>query len=174
MPELTRTSGNMFVQKGPVLDSTNSFKANALVTMTAGVLVLVATAGVLVYGQTPDVQHTAAEALTPPAALFGENHYVFDLSGGVVTINVGALSSGALVTGADLPGLTPKTIANVTLGSSYGIATATSGAYTGFQVLDPTNTANLLFTVVGFRDDVLTTDYNGRVLVKIVPATIQP
>lgn len=171
MPDLVRTPQNLFVQKPVVGDASNTFKANSLVTITTGALVLVATAGVLIYGITPDKSHTATETVpeTLPRALgSGEDHYVFSLLDGEIEINVGSLSTNALVIGSSAakPG-------DVTIGTRYGIATATSGAYSGMQFLDPTNTSNLLFQVTGFVDGVTSTDYNGRVRAKIVPVTIQ-
>jgi hypothetical protein len=169
VPELVRQFGNMFVQKPIASDSSNTFKAGSLVTLTAGVLVLVATDGVLVYGQTPDISHAATESV--PQALFGENHWVFSPLDAEFEINVGHLSSNALVVGAANSAKTPG---DVVLGGQYAIATATSGAYAGFQVLDTTDTTNKLFVVTGFVDGVASTDANGRVRVKILPSCIQP
>lgn len=156
----------MNVQKPIAPDSANTFKAGSLVYLVAGVLTLIATDGVLCYGQTPDISHAATEI--PPQAFFGENHYCFSPLDAEFEINVGAVSANALVIGASA-----QTIAAVTLGAVYGIATPTSGTYAGIQVLDPTDTTNTLFQVVGFVDGVLSDDYNGRVRVKIIPSKIQ-
>lgn len=166
MPELVRQWGNMNVQKPIVGDSTNTFKARALLTITAGVLVLIATDGVLIYGQTPDKSHAATEI--PPDAFFGENHYVFSPLDAEFEINVGALSSTAIVVGpsAAKPG-------DVVIGGQYAIATPTTGDWAGYQFLDPTDTTNKLFQVVGKVDGVNDSDQNGRVRVKIVPVCIQ-
>lgn len=171
MPDLVRTPNNMFVQKPVVGDSTSTFKANSLVTITAGILVLVASTGILVYGITPDKSHTSTETVpeTLPRGLGeGENHYVFSPLDGEFEINVGALSSTAIVIGASA-----KTPGDVVIGTKYGIATPTTGDYAGMQFLDPTNTTQLLFQVTGFVDGVLSTDYNGRVRCKIISSTIQ-
>lgn len=166
MPELVRQSGNMFTQRPVATDSTNTFKAGALVYLVAGILTLVPTAGVLVYGQTPDISHAATDI--PPVAFFGENHYVFSPLDAEFEINVGALAANALVIGA-----AAQTPATAVLGTSYGIATATAGAYAGFQFLDTTNTTNLIFQVTGVPDGVLTDDQNGRVRVKVLTPKIQ-
>lgn len=170
-PDLVRTPQNLFVQKPWVGDSTNTFAANRLLTITSGALVLVATAGILVYGLTPDQSHLSTDGpfTTLPRGLGeGENHWVFSPLDGEFEINVGALSSNALVIGSSA-----QQPSAVTIGAKYGIATATSGAYSGQQFLDPTNTTNLLFQVTGFVDGVLTDDYNGRVRAKLIPSTIQ-
>lgn len=171
MPNLVRTANNLFIQKPAVSDASNTFLANALVRLTSGNLVLVATAGVLVYGQTPDKSHLATETVptTLPRALgSGEDHYVWSLLEGVLAINVGSLSTNALVIGSSA-----AKPSDVTVGATYGIATATSGDYSGMQFLDPTETGNTLFQVVGFPDDVLQSDYNGRVYAKVIASKIQ-
>lgn len=169
MPDLVRQFGNMFVQKAVAPDSTNTFKAGALVTLTAGALVLVATDGVLCYGITPDKSHAATDGV--PEAMFGENHYVFSPLDAEIEINIGHLSGTAIVAGAANSAKTP---ADVVLGGEYAIATPTTGTWAGFQFLDPTDTTNKMFRVVGFVDGVLTDDANGRVRVKLIPSTIQP
>lgn len=171
MPDLVRTPNNLFVQKPVVGDASNTFLARALLTITSGALVLVATGGILCYGITPDQSHAPTDGLPtilPRGLGEGENHYLFSLMDGEIEINVGALSSNALVIGSSA-----QTPANVTIGAQYGIATATSGAYSGMQFLDPTNTSNKLFQVTGFVDGVGSGDYNGRVRAKLIPSTIQ-
>lgn len=165
-PEMVRTAGNMFYQKPIAPDSTNTFKAGTLVYLVAGVLTLVPTDGVLVYGQTPDISHAATEI--PPQALFGENHYVFSPLESEIEINLGTLSGTAIVIGASA-----AKPADVVVGTQYGIAVPTTGTYAGIQFLDPTEVTALLFQVVGIPDGVLTDDQNGRVRVKIIPSKIQ-
>lgn len=165
MPELKRQFGNMNVQRPPVSDSTNTFLARSFVYLSSGVLAVIASDGVLCYGQTPDASHLVTDQfLTAP---FGENHYVFSPLDAEFEINVGVAAT-ALVIGASA-----QQPSAVTIGGQYGIDTATTGAYAGYQFLDPTDTTNKLFEVVGFVDGVLTDDYNGRVRVKIIPSTIQ-
>lgn len=167
MPELKRQFGNMNIQRPPVSDSSNTFLAKSLVYLSSGALAAIATAGVLCYGQTPDGSHLATDAV--PAVLFGENHYVFSPLDAEFEINVGAVASSTDVQ----VGAGAKTPGDVVIGTKYGIYVPTTGIYAGVQFLDPTNTSNLLFQVVGKVDNVLDTDYNGRVRVKIVPSTIQ-
>lgn len=167
MPELVRTSGNMFIQKPVAGDGSNTFKAGALVYLVAGVLTLIPTDGVLIYGQTPDIQHAATDI--PPTALFGENHYVFSPLDAEIEINTGTLSGTAMVIGASA-----AKPADVTVGTQYGIAVPTTGTYAGYQFLDPTEVTALLFQVTSNAiDGVISTDQNGRVRVKIIPSKIQ-
>lgn len=167
MPNLLKVLGNMFTQRTIQADSTNTFKANTLVKLSSGVLALVASTDVLVYGITPDASKDGTEKL-PYSLPVGENHYPFSVVDGELEINIGHLSGTAIVTGASA-----KTLADITVGSKYGIATPTTGTYAGYQFLDPTNTSNLLFEITGIPDGQQTTDYNPRVRVKFVSGTIQ-
>ena len=167
VPELTRQFGNMNVQKPIAPDASQTFRAGSLVYLVAGVLTLVPSDGVLLYGQTPDISHGPTEV--PPQALFGENHYVFSPLDAEFEINVGAVSAGSLVVGASAQ--VPST---AVIGTAYGIATiTTAGPLQGIQVLDLLEVTATLFTVVGFVDNVLPTDWNGRVRVKAIPSKVQ-
>lgn len=165
-PDLVRTPGNMFIQKPVVGDAANTFGPQSLVKLAAGALVLCATAEVLLYGITPDGSKTAAQ--TAPEAIFGEQHWVFDCRAGEIEINVAAAAGGDIAIGAGA-----QTPATAVIGTAYGIVTPTTGLYAGIQMLDLSNTATVMFIVVGKVDNVLDTDYNGRVRVKPVPAVIQ-
>lgn len=107
----------------------------------------VKTGEVLACGLVPDVSNTDLNdhSVNPPYDLHGQNHWPFDLHGLQFLINIAALSSGAAVIGQANGG---KQLSSVVVGSTYGIATATTGTYAGYQFLDPTNTSNLLMTVV--------------------------
>lgn len=171
MPNLVRQFGNMNVQRPPVSDGGNTFKANALVKLASGALALVATDDVVCYGQTPDKSHASTDTVPetlPRGPGEGENHYVFSPLDAEFEINLGSLSGTAIVTGASA-----AKPADVVIGGVYGIATPTTGTWAGFQFLDPTETTATLFQVVGFVDGVLSDDQNGRVRVKIIPSKIQ-
>jgi len=171
MPDLTRQFGNMNVMRPAVTDGSNTFRAYALLSLVAGVLTLIPSDGVLCYGQTPDKSHTSTEGppeILPRPAGEGENHYCFSPLDAQFEINVGVVTAGVPVIGASA-----AKPADVVIGGVYGIATATSGQYSGFQFLDPTETTATLFSVVSFVDQVLSDDYNGRVRVKIIPSKIQ-
>lgn len=169
MPRLVRQHGNMQAQKPPISDGGNSFLAGSLVVISAGVLIAVATAGVLCYGWSIDASKSATD--TPPTALFGENHYPFQLDENAeLELNVGTVTANALVVG-EAGGAAQRE--DAVIGTSYGIARATSGTYAGYQVLDPTNTTNLFFIVTGYPDRTNAADYNGLVRVKLVKAVLQ-
>lgn len=169
MPRLVRQFGNMQAQKAPISDGGNSFLAGSLVVISSAVLAAVATAGVLVYGWSPDESKTATQK--PPDSFFGENHYPFTLDESAeLEMNVGTISTNALVVGAANSAVQQS---SAVIGTSYGIGRATTGTYSGYQVVDTSNTTNLVFTVVGFPDNTAAADYNGLVRVKIVKACLQ-
>lgn len=169
MPRLVRQTGNMQTQKPPISDGGNSFLAGSLVVISSAVLIAVATAGVLVYGWSPDESKLSTDK--PPTAFFGENHYPFLLDENAeLEVNVGTVSANALVVGA---ANTAKQQSDAVIGTSYGIARATSGTYSGYQVLDPTNTTQLFWVVTGFPDNTAAADYNGLVRVKILKVCLQ-
>lgn len=169
MPRLVRQFGNMQQQKPPISDGGNSFLAGSLVVISSAVLAAVATAGVLVYGWSPDESHTSTQK--PPDVFFGENHYPFQLDENAeIELNVGTVSANALVVGQANSAVQRSA---AVVGTSYGIARATTGTYSGYQVLDTSNTTNLFFVVTGYPDQSAAADYNGLVRAKIVPACLQ-
>jgi hypothetical protein len=173
MPDLVKTPGNMFIQKPLLPDGSSTFLARALLTNTSGTLVAIASAGVLCYGMAPDPSHAATD--TPPTAMFADNHYPWDVTGGEIEINVGTLSgttTGSLNAGAAGSAITP---AAFTIGGEYGIVTATTGTYAGYQFISnaAVAAAAALFVVVGKVDGVADTDYNGRIRVKVKTNMIQ-
>lgn len=172
MPALARQFGNMQQQKPPISNGSNSFLARSLVVISSGVLAAVASAAVLCYGWSSDESKgTTGIGIQPPQAFFGPNHYPFQLDENAeLIINVGTVSSNALVVGQ---ANTAKQQSDAVIGTSYGIARATSGTYSGFQVLDPTNTTQLFFVVTGYPDFTSPTDYNGLVRVKLLKAVLQ-
>lgn len=168
-PEFVSVEGNNFIQRQVQTNSTNSFAARTLVYLYSGALKAVGTAGVLIYGQTPDISHASTEY--PPQAFFGQNHYVFDPKSVTCEINIGSVANTTDVTQGQA-GSAPQP-SSLTIGSSYGIYVPSTGTYAGVQFLDPTNTSNLLFEYLGLPDSTQPTDYNGRVRVKFVSGTIQ-
>lgn len=165
--EITRTLGNMFVQKGPVTDAANTLVGGDLVKIAAGALVRIATNEVLLFGQVLDKSHASTDI--PPEAFFGENHYVIDPRDCILEINIGAANGADVQTGT-----TGKNVTDLVLGTSYEVYVPTTGTYTGYPFLDPTASVVPLFIWVGRVDGQQDTDANTRVLVKPVPTTIQP
>lgn len=181
-PLLLQQSGNMHLQKPPIPDGANSFKAGDLVQLTgSGQLQLVpdstATAGTrLFWGQTPDDSKAATDV--PPVAFFGENHYCFSLEDAIIEMNI---TNGGTVAAKTAAGVGDATVNNgtvgpqlsaVTLGASYAIRSDAVG-YVGVQMVWVTETANPAVQVVGIAPNQTTADYNGRVLVKIPRAQLQ-
>lgn len=161
-PFLTRRRDNLHIQKGPIADDgSTAFFAHSFVKLASGLIVPVLSAGVACYGWCADKNHAITDK--PPEALYGNRHWVFNPREAQFEINV---SNGGTV------GAGGGTLANVAIGTQYGIIRPTSGTYAGYQMLDYANTTNLFFTVVGFLDNQATTDLNPRVLVELVPAAI--
>lgn len=168
-PTLVKQIGNMNVQREKLDEAaTQTWLPNSLVTNTSGALVLVATAGVLVYGLTPDGSHLSTDK--PPVAFNGQTHWPFDLSNTELEISVIGATRTLNATDAEWQ--------DVTIGAQYGIYTETANtagkAPKNTQMLDLSNTTNKLFTVLGpASDTVALTDTNVRVRVALVPTTIQ-
>jgi hypothetical protein len=173
-PYLVRQFGNMNVSRPPVSNANNAFPASVFVQLDGSQNLQIVPSSYgqleLIYGWTPDKSHLSTDI--PPVTLFGQNHYPFSPLDAEFEINTGTLTStgtGDLVLGsAASPGL-------VVLGGKYGISTATTSVttpYANYQVLDPTITSYPVFEVVGFVDGVASTDWNGRVRVKVIPAQI--
>lgn len=164
----------MHIQRNPVPDGANAFRAGDLVQISAGVLLLVpnttATATTqLVWGQTPDDSKLATDV--PPVAFFGENHYCFSVEDATIEMNItnaaGGVGDATVNNGAAGPQLSA-----VTLGAVYGIRTD-AATYVGVQMVDVGNTTNTLVQVIGISPNQTTADYNGRVLVRIPRAKLQ-
>ena len=160
-------SNNLASQKGPITDGGNVFAAGSLVVVTAAALVLVATAGTAVYGQSPDSSHLSTDV--PPTALFGQMHYPFDLKGRTLVMNVTDGTVGHIGTTSD----GSWTSLSLAVGSQFGIVTPTTGAYAGYQLVDQSNTTQKMFTVVGLHPQSATTDINPRILVKMIDSVLQ-
>lgn len=166
MPSPFRNSENMAKQRSKQSDGGNTFIAGAFVKLATGVLATLATGDVVIYGQTPDKSHLSTDR--PPDALYGENHWPFDLAGVQFDINVGHANGTDVTIGASA-----KTPADVTLGSQYGILVPTTGVYAGVPFLDPTNTSTKLFRVISKVDGVAETDQNGKVRAQLIGSVIQ-
>lgn len=183
MPAAIRQNQNMFVQKPPVGDGANSFKAGALVQIAAGVLVAVpsTTAGLnhasqYIFGQTPD--DSKAAGLVPPAAFFGENHYCFDLANCEIEMNI-TNAAGGVGDATTNNGAAGPQLSAVTIGAAYGIKFgATNFADVHFVDLsktvdDGTAGNNTVVRVTAIVDGQALADFNGRVRCKILPRAVQ-
>lgn len=169
------------VQKDPIIEkASTSWFAGSFVVRTGTdvnvVLEPVITDGVLVYGQSPDAAFGTSAAPTPPTGLFGLSHYPFDVRDRIFSINISDSSaSGARIgvnTGVNYNGDGTSGVA-LAPGQQYACIRPTSGTYSGVQFLDVTDTTNKVFEIVGFDPRGKATDASCRVLVKIIPTTIQ-
>lgn len=173
-PVLLQQTGNMNLQRPPVGDGSNAFKAGDLVQIVSGVLQLVPnTSGTastkLVWGQTPDASHLSTDI--PPVAFFGENHYCFDISEGIIEMNI-TNTSGGVGDSVTNNGAAGPQLSAVTIGASYAIKTDCTN-FVGVQMLNISDTTNTVVTVIALSPNQSLTDYNGRVLVKVPKAQIQ-
>lgn len=163
MPFLERRRDNLQIQKGVQPNhASTTFPARSFVRLTSGVLVPCATAAVLCYGWSIDRSHLATEM--PPDALFGIYHWPFDLKDTQFIMNI-TDGSGNIGQANAAPQLSAAAI-----GTSYGIH---RNATTGFQMLNVADTTTLFATVVAWYPNQASTDYNGKVIVEILPAVIQ-
>lgn len=162
MPMFERRKDNLHIQKSVQPNGATAFQRHSFVYIAAGILVPVATAGVLCYGWSPDESHAATDR--PPAALFGQNHWPFDPAHSQYVMNI-TDSSGHIGQANAAPQLSAAVV-----GTSYGIY---RDGTTGMQMLDVANTTNLFAKVVALYPYQALTDYNGLVLVEILPAVIQ-
>lgn len=161
MPFFERRKDNLHVQKAVQPNGATAFPARSFVYIASGILVPVATAGVLCYGWTPDKSHATTDR--PPDALFGVNHWPFDPQNALYVMNI-TDSSGHIGQAASAPQLSAAVV-----GTSYGIYRNAGG----YQMLDVANTTNLFAKVVALYPNQALTDYNGLVLVEILPAVVQ-
>lgn len=169
-PKLVKQDGNMNTQR-PKFDEAASqvWLPSTLVTLTSGALVRVATAGVLLYGLSPDGSHAATDK--PPVAFNAQTHWPFNLNDNAI-LEISITTGGTV--GSTATGAVPSAM---TLGASYGLYTETAGganlAPIGQQMLNISDTTNTLFTYVGLPDTTLATDINARVLVTPIKSKLQ-
>jgi hypothetical protein len=175
------------VQKQAVTEkAAQSWLLNTLVytsgTGAAVVLEPCLTAAVLCYGLCPDASKGTTSPpvmLQPPQALFGLNHFPFDVRDRFLEINASnASASGAnigLTTGVTWNGGGTSGVA-LAPGQQYGLIRLTSGIYAGYQMLDVTNTTQKFFEIVDLSQrggGQSKDDNNPRLIVKVIPTLIQ-
>lgn len=182
MPEIRMEHGSNSpaVQKDPVTEAGSSSWLAGSLCYTSGtgastVLNVVATDGVLCYGQSPD-SAVGTGLSTPPNRLFGTQHYCFDLRDRIIEINVANSSASGAQTGTS-SGVTwaGGGTGGVALapGQQYGLIKPTSGTYEKYQFIDVSDTTNLLFEIVALAPGQSVNDNNPRVWAKIIPTKIQ-
>jgi hypothetical protein len=162
MPFLERRRDNLHIQKAVQPNGATAFPARSFVKLAAGILVPCVTADVLCYGWTPDRSHAADEV--PPQALYGQNHWPFDPNDAIFLMNI-TDAAGHIGQASGAPQL-----AAAVVGTSYGLY---RDGTTGYQMLNVADTTTKFAKVVGYYPNQALTDYNGLVLVEVLPAVIQ-
>lgn len=161
MPFMERRRDNLHIAKSVQPNGATTFPRHSFVVLTAGVLVPVVTAGVLCYGWTPDESHASTDRA--PTAIFGQNHWPFDPKGAQFVMNI-TDASGNIGQTAGAPQLSEAVV-----GSSFGLYRNAGG----YQMLNVDDTTTKFATVVALYPNQALTDYNGLVLVELLPAVIQ-
>jgi hypothetical protein len=161
MPFLERRKDNLHIQKPVQPNGATAFAARSFVKLAAGILVPCVTADVVCYGWSPDGSHAATDQ--PPAALFGQNHWPFDPKDSQFVMNI-TDAAGHVGQANGAPQLSSAVV-----GTSYGLLRDANG----FQMLNTADTTNLFAKVIALYPGQALTDYNGLVLVELLPAVIQ-
>jgi hypothetical protein len=162
MPFMERRKDNLHIQKPVQSNAANVFPARSFVKLSAGAIAACVTADVVCYGQVPDPSHLSTDQ--PPVTLYGTNHWVFDPRDAQFVVNI-TDAAGHVGQAAGAPQLSA-----VAVGTKYGLY---RDATTLMQMLNSADTTNLFFTVIALYPNQALTDYNGRVIVELVPAIIQ-
>jgi hypothetical protein len=170
---------------GGIPDGSNSF--------LQGVFVYVDSSGNLIKTPTSNANSGVTEFITglsiaasndgtlnPPYTMQAK-HFPLSVKGLQFAMNVGGLSGGALVVGQAGGAQTLATGTPVP-GEKFGLAVATSGTYTGYPVVDLSNTtaAQAFFRIVSvptmiynINQGTPASTYNGIVIVQIDDSFIQ-
>lgn len=162
MPFFERRRDNLHIQKSVQPNGGTAFPANSFVKLAAGILVPCVTDDVVCYGWSHDKSHAATEL--PPDALFGVNHWPFAVEDAYFVINI-TNASGHIGQAAGAPQLSAAVV-----GTAYELY---RDATTGMQMLDVSATTNKFAKVVALYPNQALTDYNGLVLIELLPAVIQ-
>lgn len=162
MPFYERRKDNLHITKQVQANGATAFPARSFVKLAAGVLTPCVTADVVCYGHAPGPSHLATEQ--PPATLYGQNHWVNDPISSQFIVNI---TSGAGLVGQ--ANGAPQ-LSAVSIGTQYGLY---RDASTFMQMLKTDDTTNKFFTVIAIYPNQSLTDYNGLVLVELLPTIIQ-
>lgn len=166
----------------PEAGSSNWLKGSFVYTSGTGastVLNKLASAGTVIYGQSPDAAKGVVApsiALQPPNSLFGLLHYCFDPRDRIFEMNIANASASGAQTGTT-SGVTwaGGGTSGVALapGQQYGVVVPTSGTYVNVQFIDVTNTTQKLFEIVRLAPGVSVDDNNPRVWARVISTVIQ-
>ena len=146
-------------------DASATFEAQQFVLLTSGSLATYVADDVAIYGLTEDGSKTATTE--PYDSLYSQNHNVIDPTGCTFIMNI-TDASGTVGSGS-------TTQADVTVGTRYS-ARYLASPYTttlGIDAADSGTATKNLFQVTGLVAADASTDYNGRVYVKVIASAIQ-
>lgn len=164
-PVPLKRAGNLMEVKTPLSNGANTFLAGSLVKRDSSVkMAACATGDIVCLGWSAGPSTTSTQKRPE---IFWRDNYPLDPTDVEFIMNV-TDTSGHVSSASSAPQASA-----VTIGSSYGLYRWTSGAYAGIQAVNKDDTSTTLVTVTGLAPDALATDYNGLVLVKIIPSKIQ-
>jgi hypothetical protein len=173
-----RNSNEVFTLGGELglPNGANTFAAGSIVVFDGMNLAKIASQAVLACGISPDASQTA-NVISAPYALKADRHWPFSIAGLQFLINIGHLNGTDVHVGAAGGA---KQLSDVAIGTSYGVAVPTTGTYAGIPFLDPTNTTQLLLTVVDKPTVFINPEskqtaatYNAQVLVEVISTCVQ-
>lgn len=159
--------------------SSQAWLAGALLytsgTGASVVLNELATAGTVMFGQSPDSAVGSGDT-KPPSRLFGSNHYCFDIRNRILEMNIASATAGigtiGTSSGVTWAGGGTNGVA-LAVGQQYGVINPTSGVYKGMQMIDVNNTTQKLFEIVALPPGTPTTDNNPRIWVRAITTVLQ-
>ena len=162
-PFMERRKDNLHIQKPVQPNGATTWPARSFVYLSAGILVPCTTGAgaTAIYGWAPDSSKLATDL--PPTTLYGQNHWPFDPRDAQFIVNI-TNNAGNVGQAAGAPQLSA-----VAVGTSYGMYRDAAG----IQYLNVQDVTNLCFKVIALYPNQALTDYNGLVLVEIIPAAIQ-
>lgn len=165
-PQLYQTANPVVFQRAAVSDGSNSFAYGQFVKLAAGALAKYVADDTIIYGLTPDASHASTDE--PYQTPWGENHNPISLSGQTFLMNI-TDASGTVGSGS-------TTQNDVGLGSRY------SARYLGsvdtdclaIDAADGGTASKHIFQVVQKYPYDAADDYNGRVMVTVIPSAQFP
>ena len=164
-PRLHQTLNGWATQTSSLPDGGNTFTAGQFLKVVSGTLAAYVADDVVLAGLCQDPSHTATDE--PYTAPFGENHNLISLTGQRFVMNL-TDASGTVGSGT-------TTQANATLGVLYSaryLASVDTGCL-GVDLADSGTATKHIFKVVALWPQDAVGDFNGRVIVEILPTAIQ-
>lgn len=164
-PRLHQTLNGWATQTSAFSDGSNTFTAGQFLKLSTGVLAPYVADDIAIAGLCQDPSHTATDE--PYSAPFGENHNLIALQGQRFVMNI-TDASGTVGSGS-------TTQTNVVLGALYSaryLATVDTGCV-ALDAADSGTATKNIFKAVAFWPQDASGDFNGRVIVEVIPTAIQ-